>query len=514
MEINNIPTWFKLKRYPHIGRPLMMKDYPWVMDYVNNPLNIIKHSFLPFILKTIVKRKYRSNKSIVNINPSGKKSRKKSDPKFRPILYASHIDSIIYSKYNHDLVTAYESYLEHAPYNYAIVAYRKIPIELGSKNNKCNIDFAKSAFEFIQSNQDKKLSIIVADVTEFFENLDHNYLKQQWARILGETLLPKDHYNVYKSLTRIRYVKAVDLFNAYRNKILIKSGVPNHSKKTKIKNKTIKSIKFLKEKNAVAYCEKKEFFRNNLDLIHCKKSNKGIPQGSPISATLANIYMLDFDIDIFNRVNTINGFYQRYSDDMIIVCEQQFEDEVIELIRDKIKNLVNLEIKPDKTKLYRFENINGIFKGFEVDEISKIPNFNKTLEYLGFSYDGLRVLIKASGFSKFYRTMKSSIKRATSFAINSKNPDKSLFKSRLYKRFTYQGSKRKMIFRPSKFDKNKYEKSKKYYWGNYLSYSNKANDTMLSINIHPLIKNQTRKFWSKFHKLVSSSEEYIKFKTK
>lgn len=512
MKSKDIPLWFKLKRYPHIGRPLTMKDYPWVMEYALRPGNIKKHSFLPFIMKTIVKRKFRADKS--NLNPSGKKTRIKSDSKFRPILYASHIDSIIYSKYNHDLVNAYETYIEHLPFNDSIVAYRKIPIELGSKNNKCNIDFAKSAFEFIQSNQDKKLSIIVADVTEFFENLDHNYLKQQWARILGETLLPEDHYNVYKSLTRIRYVKALDLFNAYRDKILIRSGIPNHSKKTKIKKKTIKSSKFLKEKNAVAYCEKKEFYQNNLDLIHSKKSTKGIPQGSPISATLANIYMLDFDNYIFDKVKAIKGFYQRYSDDMIIVCEQQFEDEVLTLIRDKIKNLVKLEIKPEKTKLYRFEYIKGIFKGFEVDEISKTPNFNKTLEYLGFSYDGSRVLIKASGFSKFYRTMKSSIKRATSFAINSKNPDRSLFKSRLYKRFTYQGSKRKMIFRPSKSDKTKYEKSRQYYWGNYLSYSNKANKAMLTLNIDPLIKNQTRKFWSKFHKLVSSSEEYIKLKTK
>ncbi|WP_255037821.1 hypothetical protein [Lacihabitans soyangensis] len=105
--------------------------------------------------------------------------------------------------------------------------------------------------------------------------------------------------------------------------------------------------------------------------------------------------------------------------------------------------------------------------------------------------------------------MKRSFKKSTSLALNSKNPDKSIFKSRLYKRFTYKGANRKMIYRPSKIDPTKYEKSKEYYWGNYLSYIYKANDSMKSINRVDFIKKQSKKFWNRFHQLLKFHEKRL-----
>ena len=103
--------------------------------------------------------------------------------------------------------------------------------------------------------------------------------------------------------------------------------------------------------------------------------------------------------------------------------------------------------------------------------------------------------------------MKRSFKKSTSLAINSKNPDKNLFKSRLYKRFTHRGAKRKLIYHPSKADPSKYEKTKKYYWGNYLSYIYKANDSMRSLNGgKDVIKKQGRRFWRKFYLLMEHHE--------
>lgn len=212
--------------------------------------------------------------------------------------------------------------------------------------------------------------------------------------------------------------------------MIVEKGVPNSSTLKTTKRIKIASNKFFKEKNAIAYCKKKDFLKNNLNLVISSNNKIGIPQGSPISATLANIYMLDFDQEVFAKIHNINGFYQRYSDDLILICEQKNEDEIIKFIRDKIENLVKLEISESKTKVYRFEEIRGQLKGFEIDEKSKEPNFNKTLEYLGFAYNGNRILIKNSGFSKFYRSMKRSFKKSTSLAKNSKNPDKSIFKSR------------------------------------------------------------------------------------
>ncbi len=352
--------------------------------------------------------------------------------------------------------------------------------------------------------------MIVADVSSFFDNLDHKILKTQWKKILNSALaenkqitsLPNDHYNVYKALTNLRYLEGEQLYKSYDKTMIIEKGLPNSDRKKQLKRVEIKSPKFFKEKRAVSYCSKKEFLLNNLNLIIEKESTKGIPQGSPINATLANIYMIDFDSEIFNKIDKIGDFYQRYSDDIIIVCEQTYESEIIKFVREKVEYLTQLEIQPKKTKVYRFEEVKNKFRGFEVDEISKVHNYNKTLEYLGFSYDGERVLIKSSGFSKFYRSMKRSFKKSTSLAIHSKNPDNRIFKSRLYKRFTYKGSKRKLIYRPSPNDKTKYIRTKKYNWGNYLSYVYKANDVMLEINKSDYIKRQSKRVWKQFHILM------------
>lgn len=491
-----LEKWFKLKKYPHIGLPITICDYQKVKEYILDKDKIRKHSFLPLIHKCISQRKFRPDKTKTEKTPSKKRFRIKSK-KDRNIFYSSHLDSLIFSYYNSILVDAYEKFIKLKSFNESIVAYRKIPLFAESENNKCNIDFAKSAFEFIDKNKALKLSVIVADVTSFFDNLDHKILKRQWTKILNEKTLPDDHYNIFKSLTRIKYVEGGQLLKSYKNIVWVKRGLINNNKKFEYVKKEIPKSYYFKEKNVVAYCEKKEFLKYNLNLIISKNNKEGIPQGSPISATLANVYMLEFDEKIFEKVSSINGYYQRYSDDLIIVCEQRNEDEIIKTLRDTIGdlNIANLEIQPQKTKIYNFETIGSKFIGFEIDEKSKVKNFNKTLEYLGFSYDGSRVLIKTSGYSKFYRSMIKSFKKSNSLARNSKNPDKGIFKGRLFKRFTYKGSGRKLIYKPSKEDKTKYVVSKEFNWGNYLSYIQKANNTMKELNKNDYIKRQSRKLW-------------------
>ncbi|WP_026837095.1 reverse transcriptase/maturase family protein [Gillisia sp. JM1] len=501
--------WFKLKRYPHIGEPLSLKEYKWVKDYVENPKLIKKHSFLPLIHKCIVTRKYRADLTKVHRTKKGERKRFISTPKVRHIYYASHLDSVVFSYYNYLISEEYNKLIEKKNFNDCVVAYRKIPLQKGSEKNKCNIDFAKSTFEFISNNKNKKLTAIVADVTAFFDNLDHKILKKQWSRVLGETTLPDAHYNVFKALTNLRYVEGDQLFNAYGGTMLVERGVPNSSKKKELKRIEIKSNTYFKEKNAVAYCTKDDFLDNNLNLVISANNKIGIPQGSPISATLANVYMLDFDQEVYDMVDSIDGYYQRYSDDLIIVCEQKYEEDILKFIRDRIKNLAKLQIQPSKTAVYRFQEVDGEFQGFEINEDSKKHNYNKSLEYLGFSFDGKRVLIKDAGFSKYYRSMKRSLKKSASLALYSKNPNDKIFKRRLYKRFTHKGAKRKQIYHPSKLDPTKYEVTKKYYWGNYLSYVYKANDTMKSINESDVIKKQGRRFWRKFHLLMKFQERRL-----
>ena len=101
------------------------------------------------------------------------------------------MDSIIYSFYSHNLTEAYENYLENEVYGISAVAYRKIPIVKGKKGNKSNIEFAYETFKFIEENKHRNLSIIVADVTSFFDNLDHRILHKQWKRVLKLNSLPE-----------------------------------------------------------------------------------------------------------------------------------------------------------------------------------------------------------------------------------------------------------------------------------------------------------------------------------
>ena len=83
--------------------------------------------------------------------------------------------------------------------------------------------------------------------------------------------------------------------------------------------------------------------------------------------------------------------------------------------------------------------------------------------------------------------MKRSIKRGRHYSkVMNNNTKGQLFKARLYKRFTHNGSHRKQIFKRSKKAPFKFEKSHKQNWGNFLTYAKMADRIM----INSKIKNQ------------------------
>lgn len=511
--------WLKFKKYPHIGNPLTStNDKIWIKNYITNPNNIAKHKFVPLLHRTLSQRKYRPSEGAAK-NESGKRQRTIKDKKERHIYFPSHLDSIIYSYYNKQLISAYEEFLKDKQFGSAAVAYRKIPISNGKSGNKSNIEFAFEAFKYIEANKHRNLSIIVADITSFFDNLDHRILHKQWKRVLGKDNLPDDHYTIYKNLVDSKYVNENELFKRFQHKLIIERFKPNNSTKKELKRKRVNKIYNLIHENVVAFCEKDEFFKEAVDLIRVDKPYKktireslnkpvkrGIPQGTPISATLANIYMLDFDQSIFVETNSTskNAFYQRYSDDLIIICDQKDEDFFVELIKDKVKVEVKLEIQTKKTNIYRYRlNENLELKGGIVK--NSLVSSNKQLEYLGFNYDGFKVRVKSAGFSKFYRSMKGSFKRGAHFAKAAHVPSDSLFETRLYKRFTHIGSKRRIKWLPNENSSTGFSPSKYYDWGNFISYLNKANQVMKEINKADTISKQYRKVWNKFHEIKKST---------
>lgn len=134
MEKRKEHPWIKLKRYPHIGFPLERSDIPKLENYITDENKIAKHSFLPFLHRTILQRKFRANK-LGKRNKSKRRTRELSK-KAREIYFASHYDAQIYSYYSYLLSEKYNDLLKSKSFDKSIVAYRK----LESKGQKININ--------------------------------------------------------------------------------------------------------------------------------------------------------------------------------------------------------------------------------------------------------------------------------------------------------------------------------------------------------------------------------------
>lgn len=505
--------WFKIKRYPHIGLPLKEIDRKkWIEEYVTNPEKIAKHSFLPFIHKPALVRKFRKkynpDNGFIEINNiDGKIKTRYEAEKKRDLYYASHIDSLIFSYYSFILSKKYEEKIKENLLNEVVNAYRSIPIypERENSPNKCNIDFANDVFKYILKYNENDFAVIAYDISSFFDNLDHKLLREVWCDILNTDRLPLDHFNIFKNITRFSYVDIHDIFEEFKDRIFTRT-INKFGKPLEIKRKKIKRVRYLRNQNAIAFCTKDEFLDVKGKLLKInkfvklkdgtfKKRNFGIPQGSPISSVLANVYLLHFDIAINNFIRENGGVYRRYSDDMVVVCPLNVKDQISKLVYEEIRKF-KLIIQESKTQVFVFKRDgHGLKCGQEFNEQI---NWNKNFIYLGFEFDGMNVFLKSSSLSGFYRKMKRSVLRSKHFANrNFKKNKGEIFKHRLYKKFSYKGAKRIRKYIWSAKDA-KFIKSDSYNWGNFLSYAYKASNIMVSNKI----KQQTKRHWNILNKLL------------
>jgi hypothetical protein len=251
---------------------------------------------------------------------------------------------------------------------------------------KCNIHFAKDAFDWIRAKGE--CVALAFDVKSFFDNLDHKILKRQWAYVLGMKNLPEDHYAVFKSLTRFAWVM--------RDKALNALGISKHNPRAGRRRRL---------------CTPEEFRTKirEAGLIEKNPNAFGIPQGSPMSAGLSNIYMLEFDAAVSAKVISVGGFYRRYCDDILCIVPPQNKTEVEAFVMDAIKH-VKLEIQPIKTLRHEFKIADGILQA------------DKALQYLGFLFDGNRVLLRNAGLGKYYAKMRAGVRLA---AATKRKADKS-----------------------------------------------------------------------------------------
>ncbi|MFT4155187.1 reverse transcriptase domain-containing protein [Parafilimonas sp.] len=503
--------WFRLKRYPHIGFPLQPNDKGWIEKYVSDKNKISKHAFFPFIHRKTETRKFRKE-----ICHDGSRSiLRKPTFKERELYYSNHLDANIYSYYSQLISIEYEKKLHDAGINNCVTAYRRLKLNpsIPNSRNKCNVDFANEIFSYIKNSREPELVAITFDIKCFFDNINHKKLKKVWKQIVPE--FSDDHYNVFRNITKFSYVEENQIFEAFKTKILVER------QPALIKNKSVGKRFYLRNKRAIAFCENDEIkFIRNKGLIKANKyvydnankkvlklRHKGIPQGSPISAVLANVYLFEFDKSANDLLTHLHGIYRRYSDDMVVVCKSDYMKTVIDFFTDKIKDYC-LEIQDSKTQIFSFKfdkSSNRFICRQKNLKTNKLQN-NTKFEYLGFQFDGKNTLLKNSSIASYYRKMKRSFARGTFYAFhNNTNTKGQLFKSRLYKRFTYLGAERRRIYKRDKTHKDRFILSHKFDWGNYLTYA------QLAANIidDNKISNQIKRHWNNFHKLIDNFKKGI-----
>lgn len=428
--MNRKPDWLQGKGYLHISPSLNIEsNWKELMHKIKSPTYITKYAFYPLMHRILSDRKYKKPNSAkhegskrahrhLNIQ-TNKVERSKKE---RPLHYASHFDALIFAYYAYKLNKYYEKKLKsNTELNNAVLAYRTIPISPTNKKGKSNIHFANEVFEEIKVRveQNGEVAALAIDLKNFFSSLSHQHLYQCWAELLGADSLPSDHFNVFKACTNFSYVFYDDL------KQRKKRGGFDESKLAEIRR--TKGFKCFFESNeefrkhikdGLLPIYKNPFRRSNKE---GKKEMIGIPQGLPISAVLANLYLLEFDTNIIEELQQKLGvYYRRYSDDILMLCAPNQVDEIDAYLNNLIKRY-EVEISKEKTERYLFRKIvynkNGDKRISSIKMSKNNCIVDSPLTYLGFEFRGYNTLIKSTNIAKYYRRVIEIIKRRSRRAI-------------------------------------------------------------------------------------------------
>jgi Reverse transcriptase (RNA-dependent DNA polymerase) len=413
-------TESKIKKYKHFDSVMSIRQ---AEELANDPALVQKHTFYPFITY---------DKRWTQYADKGKKGEVKS----RPIAYAARADAYIYARYRSLLSEYYEQRLNVFGLDKNVLAYRKI-IDPKTGAGKCNINYANEVFEKIRSFETS--CTIALDISKYFQSIDHQLLYERWADTIGKIKLPSDHLTVFRNITNYSEVEKMKVYErlGYYGKFTTPSGKTHNGylrPQLKVPTQLCNGSTF-RNKIAGGNGRSSIVIRNN--------KSYGIPQGSPISDVLANIYLLEFDKLVRDHVEKLGGIYTRYSDDILVVVPIATEQAQVteEWIRGEISKFGSaLKIKQEKSTVLEFypegnqHSFKIIYDGKSKAEMGKrktaelqsrgidpilkesVEEINKEiekgrsglngLEYLGFRFDGKKVFLRDSTFSNLRRKIK------------------------------------------------------------------------------------------------------------
>lgn len=349
-------SWFRARNYRHFDYPVALDD----LEFLVAPDAVAKHSFKPLIHYIDGNKRYKADDRKTVVKP-------------RPIMYASHADAAVLGYYSHKLNALLSTYYGNTGLGESVIAYRAL--------GKGNYDFSAEALAFAKSLG--RCSILAFDVTGFFDNIPHNKLKNRLKKLLETDELTPDWYNIFRAITKFRYINIDDL----KANSVLKARLESRSR---LRLATVAELK----KYGI------EFRKNGSQFKTPRVPNKaGVPQGTPISASISNAFMIEFDTLMLEYCNEIGAMYRRYSDDVLVICPPEHAKGAEERVRALLA-AEELQVSEKKTEI----------TDFDISSISL--SGSRSAQYLGFSFYPDGVAIRSSSISRQACKIRKSITRA------------------------------------------------------------------------------------------------------
>jgi RNA-directed DNA polymerase len=339
------PSWFKPRHYKHFDVPIGPQ---WAAALTSE--QVTAHAWSPLLHWIKETPRYRLNDQNVmelKVKP-------------RDIMHASHRDACILAKYSHELTSKLDAWYVTNGLNEVVIAYRSL--------GQSNYHFAATAQSYVREHQ--SVEAMCFDVTGFFDNIDHKRLKRRLKWLLGVDELADDWHRVLRSVTRYSHVRKSDL-----------KAHPVFGQRLKQRgaDRPLATVKELKAAGIP---------------IDVNATGIGLPQGTPISASLSNLYLADFDLAMKGLADQHSALYPRYSDDILIICEPEHAD--------KLAATVEAALKQEALDLHTDKTVRMCFTGDERD------NF----QYLGYQLGLGPALIRPGSLSRQWRSAKRAIRRS------------------------------------------------------------------------------------------------------